>query len=225
MLGAIFKLSYNEGVGNAVGGICGSCFFINPNHIVTANHILNKGNFKPNDGYKHCQYWVLSKDIIYEVFPEYFKEFPETDLTLIKNLGNKGVTSYKTSKRYSVGTECYNEGFMGSDMPILDIVWKENKLIINKCHNIEDLKKRSEGEILSIKNIELNASDIKIKDKKIIECNYGGHEGMSGGPLIKKDTREVIGMMSFGLPPNNKIKDKLFAISIEDIQVVEGSLK
>ena len=209
MLGAIFKLSYNEDKKEMIGGICGSCFFINPDYIITANHILNKDNFKPNNNYKYCQYWVLSENFVYEIFPKYFKELLETDLTLIKNLmGNKEITSYKTSKIYSVGTECYNEGFMESDMPRLDIAWEKNKLVISRCHNLEDLKKRSEGRILYIGKINLDR-DVKLKNKKIIGCNYGGHEGMSGGPLIKKDTGEVVGMMCFGLPPGNKIKDKL----------------
>ena len=219
MLGAIFKLSYNNEGEDPIGGICGSCFFINSDYIITANHILSKNNFKPNEGYGHCQYWILSKDFIYEILPEYFKESQETDLTLIKILKkDRKIIPYDISKEYFVGTECYNEGFMESDMPIDkgDITWKENKLVINKCRNLEDFKKSSKGKIFLIGNINLDR-DVKLKNKKVIECNYGGHKGMSGGPLIKKDTGEVIGMISFGFPPGNKIKDKLFAVSIDEI--------
>ncbi|MBU4308200.1 MAG: serine protease [Nanoarchaeota archaeon] len=225
MLGAIFKLSYNKGIKDTVGGICGSCFFIDSNYIITANHILNKDNFKPNDNYRYCQYWVLSENFVYEIFPNYFKEFPETDLTIIKNLKeNKKISSYKISKEYSLETECYNEGFMKSDMPLLDCRWEENKIIIEKCNNLENLKKHSEGKILFIGKINLDR-DVKLKDKRIMCCAYGGHEGMSGGPLIKKDTGEVIGRMSFGLPPDKETKENLFAVSIEEIKIVEESLK
>ena len=135
------------------------------------------------------------------------------------------IISYKISKKYSVGTECYNVGFMAEDMPNFNKEWGENKIVINKCHNLEDLKKLSEGKIISINNGIVNANDIKIKNKKLIVCGYGGYEGMSGGPLIKKDSGEIIGMMSFGLPPDNKIKNKLFAVSIDEIlKVVEEIL-
>jgi len=62
-------------------------------------------------------------------------------------------------------------------------------------------------------------------DKKIIGCDYGGIKGMSGGPLVKKDTGEVIGMMSFGLPFDKKIKENLFAVSIDEIKIIEENLK
>ena len=38
---------------------------------------------------------------------------------------------------------------------------------------------------------------------------------MSGGPLICND--KVIGMMSFGLPADQEIKDAVFAIAMDQI--------
>ena len=96
MLGAIFKLSYNEDKKDIKGGICGSCFLVNKNFIITANHVLNKRDFKPNEGYKFCQWWVLSNNFVFEIFPENFKEFPEIDLTLIKCLKGERIFPYKS---------------------------------------------------------------------------------------------------------------------------------
>lgn len=36
--------------------------------------------------------------------------------------------------------------------------------------------------------------------------------GNSGGPLLRKDTTEVLGMMSWGLPPNVEKKSEVYAI-------------
>ena len=59
---AILKLSYNRiGDPNPVGGICGTAFFINENTALTANHVLSRASYKPNNGYNQCQYWLISR--------------------------------------------------------------------------------------------------------------------------------------------------------------------
>ena len=40
---------------------------------------------------------------------------------------------------------------------------------------------------------------------------------MSGGPLVIKGTSRVVGLMSFGLPPNVIQKQTLFAVSAQEI--------
>ena len=60
MLAAIFKASYNSpGGSDLVGGVCGTAFFINEKTALTANHILNKEVFKPNDGFMYCKFWLI----------------------------------------------------------------------------------------------------------------------------------------------------------------------
>lgn len=49
---AILKVSYNRiGETPVTGGICGTAFFIDEYTALTANHVLNRLNYKPNDGY------------------------------------------------------------------------------------------------------------------------------------------------------------------------------
>ena len=60
MTGLILKLSYNYvGDSNVVGGICGSFFFLQADKAITANHVLNRPNFKPNEGFALCQFWLI----------------------------------------------------------------------------------------------------------------------------------------------------------------------
>lgn len=45
------------------GGICGCFFFVDKTTVATANHVLNKRDFKPNDGFANFQFWLLLRFI------------------------------------------------------------------------------------------------------------------------------------------------------------------
>lgn len=64
----------------------------------------------------------------------------------------------------------------------------------------------------------VSATDIKMTNVKGFETSYGGIIGMSGGPLINKQTDEIIGLMSIGLPADIQVKQSLFAVSIDEIK-------
>lgn len=74
-----------------------------------------------------------------------------------------------------------------------------------------------EGYIKSLKQLTVDASDMKLDNVDVYETSYGGIKGMSGGPLILKKSNEIIGLMSIGLPQNKKEKEVLFAININEI--------
>ena len=220
MTGLLFKLSYNiKGDSQVQGGICGSFFLLKQNEAITAHHLLNKENMKPNIGYAYCQYWIIFEpDIVEEININQVKLYPEIDTTIIKIKRNLNAKIRKIAKvNATVGQECYNEGFKGGEMPHANVSWEANRLKITNCF-YKNTRVVSTGYIKSIQNITQNANDVKINNIKGYETSYGGVIGMSGGPLINKETDEIIGLMSIGLPPDNYVKKTLFAISFEEIE-------
>ena len=92
MTGLILKLSYNHiGESPLTGGICGSFFFVKSNLTITANHVLNKKDFKPNSGFQFCQFWlIVQPDVIVEIKKDNLIEYPEIDTTFV-SLGGRPV--------------------------------------------------------------------------------------------------------------------------------------
>lgn len=216
MTGIVLKLSYNNiGETPVTGGICGSFFFYQKNVVATANHVLNTKDFKPNDGFTKCQYWLLIQpDIVIELKKSDLIEFPEIDTTIIKLEKDYNVLLRQISMTNNeAGNPCYNEGFIGGQMPGIIANWESDKLIITGC-SYNNTRAIRDGFIKSIKTIDVNAADIKMQGVKGIETSYGGIQGMSGGPLINKSTNEIIGLMSIGLPADVQVKQTLFAVSI-----------
>lgn len=220
MTGLILKLSYNQtGESPLTGGICGSFFFIKSNIIVTANHVLSKKSFKPNDGFSYCQFWlIVQQKIILELNRDDLIDYPEIDTTIIHIQKNYDVDVRKLSTSpIQIGQRCFNEGFIGGQMPGINATWGNDGLIITSCHyNGTDVV--GDGYVKSKKIMTVSAADINMKNINGLETSYGGNVGMSGGPLINKDTNEIFGLMSIGLPANNQIKKSLFAISTEEIK-------
>lgn len=220
MTGLILKLSYNQtGETPLTGGICGSFFFIKSNLVVTANHVLNKKSFKPNDGFRYSQFWlIVQQKIIIELSRDDLIDFPEIDTTII-NLHNKydvNVRRLSTSP-IQIGQSCYNEGFIGGQMPGVNATWGSDSLIITSC-NYNNTEVVGDGYVKSKKRMTVSAADINMENVNGVETSYGGTVGMSGGPLINKDTNEIFGLMSIGLPADNQIKKSLFAISTDEIK-------
>ncbi|MCE4217597.1 hypothetical protein GD586_09055 [Pseudarcicella sp. GAP-15] len=219
MTGLILKLSYNSiGDTNIVGGICGTFFFIKENKAITANHVLNKAQFKPNEGFDKCQFWlIIEPNYIYELQKEYLNEFAEIDTTIIELRKPYHDKIRNISQKYSqIGDKCKNEGFIAAEMPNLNIQWGQQGLEISSCA-YNGTGTTAVGFIKSTPSLTITANDIKLKNICGIETSYGGVVGMSGGPLIDVQTNEIIGMMSIGLPVDLKEKKSIFAISIMEI--------
>ena len=112
----------------------------------------------------------------------------------------------------------------------LNISSQNPKEIINKCvkalggeeavKKFSDFKADGRGSIRLIDRISINSKNVNIRDVEIIETSYPGRIGMSGGPLINNETKEVIGLMSIGLPPDVVEKQTVAAISIFEILAV-----
>ena len=219
MTGLILKLSYNLiGETPVEGGICGSFFLIRPNLAITANHVLNKKTFIPNQGFKYCQLWlIIEPNTIIELFADDFTEHSEIDTTFI-NLKSEYPEYVRrvSNENIDIGIECKDEGFIGGTMPDVNANWSQNGLVISNCIADKTIA-NGQGHIKSKKIMTVNANDIKMDKIGGLETTYGGTKGMSGGPLINLKTDEVIGLMSIGLPADVQIKKTLFAVSINEI--------
>jgi hypothetical protein len=219
MTGLILKLSFkNIGENIVEGGICGSFFFSSPNLGVTAQHVLNSGTFKPNIGFRNCQVWlIVQPDIVIEIKLNNVIQHPEIDTTLVKLEKDYPIVVRKlSSAKIDVGHECVNEGFIGGKMPSLNVSWTSTGLEITSC-SYNGTIANAQGHIKANHLMTVNAQDIKMTNVAGFTTSYGGVIGMSGGPLICKETDEILGMMSMGLPADKEVKDTLFAVSIEEI--------
>jgi len=224
MLGAIFKASYNsESDHNIVGGICGTAFFIDNKNVLTANHLLNSCTFKPNQGFLYCKVWLLlegGKSTIIE--KEYLKSYPDIDTTKIifplsineKSSNFKNTISKKTDKFILKG---FLATLSGNPKLEVSLSWNEQGESIVDKFNLNSVISEHEGTIKEVKNISINKKDVVITNKKYLELSCGGNIGLSGAPLVKSNTGEIIGMMSIGLPVDVVHKKQIFAISIDEI--------
>lgn len=224
MIFAILKLSYNRaGESPVTGGICGTAFLIGRRTAITAHHILSTHNFKPNQGYKDCQYWLLSRDsAVYELDKTQLRDYPSIDTTVIEFNAAVGTRPLQLSKTTpSIGEAVYNEGFIADAMPEMKASWKRQRLQIAE-YGLADVVFDQRGFIRNVGRITLQSNDVNLNNVEVIETSYPGGMGMSGGPLMRAETGEVIGLMSFGLPPDTPIKQAVAAVSIDDIvSVVE----
>lgn len=64
--------------------------------------------------------------------------------------------------------------------------------------------------------LDVDANDIKMSGVHGFELSFGTRVGMSGGPVIDRDSR-VLGMMSLGLPPDAVEKTATFAVSVAEL--------
>jgi V8-like Glu-specific endopeptidase len=219
MTGLILKLSFNNiGEETLEGGICGSFFFISPNLVVTAQHVLNTNTFEPNIGFNNCQVWlIVQPDIVIELKLNNVIQHPEIDTTIVKLEKDYPIKARKLSlSKIEAEHECYNEGFTGGKMPSINANWTSTGLQITSCLYNGTIA-NGQGYIKAKEMITVNAKDINMNNIVGLATSYGGVIGMSGGPLVCKLTDEILGLMSIGLPADKESKDSLFAVSIEEI--------
>lgn len=225
MIAAIFKASYNLlRDKNIVGGICGTSFFIDEKNVLTANHHFNRDEFKPNDSFSYCKFWLLldnGQALIIE--KDYLKSYPDIDTTKIcfpeivckNSLDYKTATAKKEDKFVLKG---FLASVPGNPNPQISLDWNEQGELVISNFNLDSVSSTQEGIIEEVKNISLDKPDVKINDKKYLTLSCGGSKGLSGAPLIKFDTNEIMGLMSYGLPEDVTYKEKLFAISIDEVK-------
>ncbi|MBU0683185.1 MAG: trypsin-like serine protease [Candidatus Omnitrophota bacterium] len=215
---AILKLSYNKQGDTAfVGGICGTGFRLNDNTVITANHILNQENFKPNEGYNKCKYWLITQEgKSQSILKEDLISFPDIDTTFImKRNKESNATNIKIPNIKETG-EIEASGHIAGLMPTMEVKWIGEELEISNV-NLINCKAEGTGIYKYFRNKNITAADLKIQNSDILELSFGGVEGMSGGPVFENQRQNIIGMMSGGFPPGLKIKTILFAVPLNEI--------
>ena len=219
---AIFKLSYNApGQTPVTGGICGSGFFIADRTALTAYHVMNKKVLStPNPGFKHCRFWMLTEGGIAVGLPsDSINEYPKIDTTVL-SFGSEidGVEKYVLAQEDSdVNKHVVCFGFASDrGMPKMNAEWVCGEL---KIHNFEldSVRSDANGSIRKKLSLHVCSRDVNLEGIQGFETSFGGVEGMSGGPLICANSQKVVGLMSFGLPENEKRKEQLYAISVLEL--------
>lgn len=220
MVFAILKLSYNDvGDSTVEGGICGTGFFIKERTAVTAYHVLNTNTFQPNAGHRNCKAWLLSRSgSILRLGPENVVEIPEADTSII-NVDARPIDLpvYTCSQDDAyVGRAVKGLGHIGNSMPQLQATWEANGLAI-KNGDLMSITSDMKGKIVNQFMCSVAAQDVNLQDIKGYEVSFGSRIGMSGGPLLDAATNKVLGLLSFGLPPDAAEKTKTFAVLIDEI--------
>ena len=218
---AILKLSYNEpGDSSLVGGICGTGFFVGPSTAITANHVLNDSTFTPNTGFRHCRVWLIMREgTIYSIDPHATKPFPMIDTTVIRLNGDKEESFWSDRFDRSPvvrGAKVRGFGHIGSAMPKMDVKWDGDVLRITKVDLASAYSDRS-GHVAKVLEFDVNANDVKLKNVRGFQVSFPSRVGMSGGPVVNAENGQVLGMLTFALPPDADIRTQTFAVSINEI--------
>lgn len=217
---AIYKISWNPIQGQqAVGGICGTAFFVEQYKAITAHHVLNSATFKtPNPGFLRCRYWLLGRDgRIIDCSSATVTDLPEIDLSVIRfNASNLNAVVLSLSAEpvfagVPVRSQGYNEGHGN-----VKLRWNNHDIYI-ECFDLSHSFSDGSGTVTSGHTANISCQDLKLDGVIVLKLSYGGSTGMSGGPLLIQATSKVIGMMSFGLPPDVSKKDELYAVSAREI--------
>jgi hypothetical protein len=217
---AIFKLSYNEpGDSKLSGGICGTGFFVDPTTALTAHHVLNNDTFRPNPGFQHALLWIISRNgQIHCLERSYVELHPEIDTTVIRfedPIRNVQIYDFAT-RGIVVGMLVRGIGHGGNVMPAVDAQWRGRELRITSV-NLERTILDTDGHVKRLLTLHVNANDVKLQGVSGFELSFASQVGMSGGPVVDRDTGEVLGLLSLGLPPDSNVKTETFAVAKEEI--------
>ena len=193
---------------------------INETTVITAHHILNK-NMGPNPGFKYYRLWLLKRGVEKLVLTIKFKSleyFPEIDTTIIK-LNQKLTETPKIKlENYScvIGEQVYNIGHIAGKMPIINAKWDNDNLVINDYSLSDDVKSDKIGSVIAKMNFYIQSDDINLNNVAVIQPSFEAIIGGSGGPLLNKKNK-LVGLMSFGFPPDVPHKEILFAVSVNEL--------
>lgn len=207
---SIIKISYNPSNGHAVGGICGTAFFIRKHLFISAHHCLNNSVFIPNTGFSKVKVF-LADESGRMLDASLVKSIPEYDLTVGKT--RKDVDVLPVATDFKIGDAVYNVGF-----PVTESLVSMPLSITNGNLTVQKVVVKSfrqDGVIEGVPVVDTsNAADVKV-NIPMIKLSYTSRTGFSGGPLISGG--KVIGMMSFVVPKENDPKRPVMAVRMADI--------
>ncbi len=196
---AVFVASYNSTNNEARGGVAGTAFFIAGTRAITAYHVLQPRSFQPQPGFERAQVWLVHEgEAAIELKPENLSYSQDRDITVIHLEGAIPIAQkniFATGNPGAVAGTVETEGFVaGSVGPVLLRNGKD--LMIDSVPSLERLALA--GKILEQANVNLQASDIELKNSPSLQLSYRPVKGMSGGPVLANG--KVIAMNSFADP-------------------------
>lgn len=218
---AIFKASWNPALSqNVQGGICGTAFFIDQQTALTAHHVLNSATFRiPTIGFSDCRYWLLNRNgTIVECNSVTLVDHPEVDLTVIKFASAipNVTTLCLSAEQVPPDSAVSNQGYVAGSTGDSQLQWVNANLTF-RIFDLRSSFNDGDGVVAECSIANFATQDINLNDIKVLKLSYGGLEGMSGGPLVVQGTTRVVGLMSYGLPPDVPQKHALFAVAAEEI--------
>ena len=83
--------------------------------------------------------------------------------------------------------------------------------------SLSSVTRDMDGFVKRVVPLNVSRNDVRMQDVRGFELSFGSQVGMSGGPVVDSSTGRVLGMLSFGLPPDSTIKTETFAVSIDEI--------
>lgn len=217
---AILKLSYNQACDSPLtGGICGSGFFIDSRTAIAAHHCLNDDTFRPNAGFRHVLVWIITRSgSLRRIDRDVASLHPEIDTTIISlrdSMSNVQVYECAVGG-VAPGLKVSGIGHVGSAMPQINAEWRGSELVIQSA-SLAGAARDMVGSVKRSVTFDINKNDIKMHGVRGFELSFGSRVGMSGGPVVDRSTGKVLGMLSFGLPPDSILKTETFAVSIDEI--------
>lgn len=223
---AILKLSYNSpNDTELVGGLCGTGFFVAPGVAITAHHVLNAATFLPNEGLRHARLWLVSpaRGAI-PLLPNCVEVHPEIDVTVLRISTFDPLEIYRIAETDAiVGADVRAVGYLGNVMPPASAEWAHSEIVIRRV-DLRDVVIQLEGRVRRLLTFDVNASDVKMRGVSGFDLSFPSHVGMSGGPVLAAGGVEVVGVLSFGLPADERTKTMTFAVSASVIvDVLRGS--
>lgn len=127
-----------------------------------------------------------------------------------KNIASSFYDNYQDEPK--INQEFIAEGFIAGEQPNIEVNNSKVKIILNKADFTELTYIKQHGYEKKLLSSTFKSDDINLSHVNTTQTSFGGCVGMSGGPLIDKNSKKIIGFMSNGDPVDTDKKDVLYAI-------------
>ncbi|MBT3267372.1 hypothetical protein HN371_09485 [Candidatus Poribacteria bacterium] len=219
MIAAVFKVSYTAlGQEWPVVTLIGTAFFVRPRVALTARHILPPARYAPDDGFTRCEYWLLGQAGLRI-------QFAPRHLTRARGIDAMRIDVPKpcNGPAMPLGTGPPAMGEMHAALGYADPSAMARPYVVRprpwtrtadvlEWFDLPKLRHARRGVVDSTRTATVAAADVRLDGVNVIEFRAGGVQGMSGGPLVHEATGRAVGVLSFGLPNEGKVKDVVYAM-------------
>jgi hypothetical protein len=218
---AIVKVSYDPAMLKAVGGSCGTVFFVSETTFITVHHgsEANTEMLRPNAGYPNVRVFLAnSKGETIEDF-WIVKRVPEYDLAIGRiSKPHPAVRVCPLQTEIAAGDRVYNIGFPNDEgIREYSFLINGDKLIVQR---IDMRPITQDGSVKAITKATVRAVDVNLQDKTVAVLDYSSRVGFSGGPLVSRNSGKVVGLMSFVVPQKDDPNTPVVALRMADLKSI-----